>query len=415
MSTTAPWRDLLLVERVMLAAGVLMFVVCNCGILTAEVLPVKPRDGTLAMLSICALMLCVCRKFYCLPWLGLLVLPLARLADAALLQRYTMTEMGDHLSGVINAASPLVVFCTILAVYSTRAGKLFAIWGCASLILTIASSTFYEWLGLGHWTSIPGRMAGFHLHPNTGPTYSILCLTIVYTLNKRFWINMSLSAITILPTMLSISRSCLLMYFAVVGAYVIFNFPKHYKGLLLIIALAPTLIGAWLAAVEASATHGRLRKDEFIEGRFDAVFQGDFEGLKSAERGKDLEDGWAAVQKQPLWGYGLGCACGAVWQPHNQLVSIWLEIGFLGVVAYLIQLMVPLLACLWRRFPGGGGWCLLPAFLNIPCQQWLLEMPPYLFALAVVYGEVFPHRVTLLFREPAVSEPTPAGEPMRAF
>ena len=132
------------------------------------------------------------------------------------------------------------------------------------------------------------------------------------------------------------------------------------------------------------------------EGRFDAIYNLDVNGLKSAERGKDLEDGWEAVWRSPMWGYGPGATTGEVWQPHNQVVAIWLDIGILGLVLYAVQLLVPLGLCFANGFR--GGYCLLPVFMDIPCQQWLVDMPCYWFALGVCYAELMPHRIALNFR-----------------
>ncbi len=106
---------------------------------------------------------------------------------------------------------------------------------------------------------------------------------------------------------------------------------------------------------------------------------------------KDLADGWAAVWLRPMWGYGTGCAAGERWQPHNQVVAIWLELGIFGVLIYALQLLVPTVMCAMGGFR--QGWCLLPAFLDIPCLHWLPDMPMFWLSLAVCYAELFKHRV----------------------
>lgn len=379
-----------------------MFVVYNCGVLTAEMLPVKPRDATVALIAISFAPLLFCRKQYCTAALALMTLPLLRLADAGFLQRYSIQELETHFAAVIKMAGPVMITGISILTYSSRIGRHWAIISAIGLILAITGSNLYEWMGYAKWSSIPGRMAGFHIHPNTGPTYCLLCLAILYTLNPRFWWNIMLTAVAAIPTALSISRSCCVLYFAVVAVYLALHFREHAKGLIILVCCAPPLIGTWFTIVESRASAGRLRHDEFIEGRFDAILRGDVEGLRSVERGKDLEDGWAAVQRQPVWGYGAGCATGERWQPHNQIVALWLELGVFGALIYVMQLLIPLVLCASQGFR--NGWCLLPSFLNIPCLHWLVEMPPYWLALAVCYCALIRQRFEI-----RVSENAPAS------
>jgi hypothetical protein len=397
------FADMTWPERALLLCGVLMFVVCCCGVLTADVLPVKPRDGTLALLGLCALPLLLSRKQYCVPALLLMTLPLLRVADAALLQRFDIRELGDQKAAVMNMLPPVLVTFTTLIILSSRVGRRFAVWSATTLILVIVASNLYEWLGYAHWSSIQNRVAGFHRHPNTGPTYALLCLGVLYALSPRFWTNLGLTLLAGIPTMLSISRSCTVIYFGVAGLYVLLNARRHARGLIIVALALPPVFSAWLATVQASATHGRIRPDEFTEGRLAAIYKFDVQGLKSQERGKDLADGWRAVWKSPVWGYGTGCAAGERWQPHNQIVALWLELGIGGVLIYLAQLLFALV--LSARMGLRAGWCLLPLFLDIPCLHWLTDMPPYWFALAVAYHELVQHRIAFQVRDEAPEPP----------
>ena len=393
-NTTAISVPLTLAEWVLLVSAVAMFVIYNCGILTVGILPVKPRDGTVLLLGATLLPLFFCRQRHSLPALAVLLIPLWRAFDALFLMRFEMKEGdGGHLTGVFQMAVPGIVAGVAVLVYGTRVGKLFAIASSVGLIAVCVASDLYEWMGFAKFTNVPGRMAGFLEHPNTAPTYSIICLTVLYTVNKRFWWNMFMSFLVAIPAVLSISRSCMMIYFATVALYVMFNFRSHIKGLLIMAAMIPPVFLAWVGAVEASASHGRIRHDESTEGRFEAIYKFNFDGLKSPERAKDLQDGWDGVWASPTWGHGPGGSRGERWQPHNQLVALWLDLGLLGLVTYIVQLVWPLIMSTMRGFR--GIYCLLPAFLNIPCQHWLVEMAPYLFGLAVAYCEIFVHRVEI--------------------
>ncbi len=383
-----------LAEKALLVSAVAMFVIYNCGILTVGMLPIKPRDGTLLLLGATILPLLFCRQRHCLPALAVMIIPIWRVYDALFLRRFEIKgEEGGHIVGVLQMAVPGIIAGVAILVYGTRVGRLFAIAASVGLIVVCVASDLYEWMGFAKYTIVPGRMAGFLEHPNTAPTYGIMCLTVLYTLNKRFWWNMFMSFLVAIPAVLSISRSCMMIYFATVAIYVVLNFRAHFKGLLITAAMVPPVFLAWVGAVEASASHGRIRHDEFTEGRFEAIYKFDIDGLKSAERAKDLQDGWDGVWASPAWGYGPGGSRGERWQPHNQIVALWLDLGVLGMAVYVIQLLWPLIVSAMRGFP--GGYCLIPAFLNVPCQHWLVEMAPYWFVLAVAYAEIFVHRVEI--------------------
>jgi hypothetical protein len=73
--------------------------------------------------------------------------------------------------------------------------------------------------------------------------------------------------------------------------------------------------------------------NEDVGSRLQAIYDLDFEKIKSPERAKDLQDGWEAVSRAIMFGHGTGAGTNR-WQPHNQFVSIWLDIGIFGVVFF---------------------------------------------------------------------------------
>lgn len=380
-------------EKLLLVCSVFAFVMGNSGLLTAGILPISPKDGVLLLLLPCLPLALLLRTQFTPALLSLAILPVARILDAGLLQRYHLSGVdGNHMAAVVQMLPPIMHMLLILHMLQTRMMKLFVIWGGSCFILLNCGNTLYEWMGWAHWTSVPLRYSGWLGHPNSGPTFSLFCLTAIFVIRPKFWPNMLLAAVTLLPTAVSLSRSCAMMYMTIVGLYVLLHFRQHWRGILCSMVIAPMLVGLWINAVQATATKGRIRPDEFTEGRFEAIYKMDVQGLKSQERHKDLTDAWDSIWREPTWGQGSGTTRGEPWQPHNQIISVWLELGLFGVIFYLAQILLPL--CLWlMQGCGRVGWVLLPTFLNIPCQQWLFEMPTYWLCLGVAYLHLFPRRL----------------------
>jgi len=93
-----------------------------------------------------------------------------------------------------------------------------------------------------------------------------------------------------------------------------------------------------------------------------------------ARRNKDLKDGWEGVTEAPLFGHGTGCAS-SHWQPHNQWVAIWLDIGVGGLLLYAGTLLFLTLRCL--LVGGRGIVALAPLWLFSVFSQNLVEMAGY--------------------------------------
>ena len=45
-----------------------------------------------------------------------------------------------------------------------------------------------------------------------------------------------------------------------------------------------------------------------------------------------------------LWGHGTGAGT-SVWKPHNQIVSLWIDIGIPGVLLYIGSLLLMTFRC----------------------------------------------------------------------
>ncbi len=354
-------------------------------------MPVKPRDYSLLLMGAIFFLLALSRPRFCLPAFALLLPPLLRVMDAAFLRRFDVSLLGDHSVFVMNLLSSWLISFTAVAVLATPHWRRLAIWVAAAEIIFVNASIYWEAAGMAAFTRIPGRLAGFPVDPNDGPITTCLMLGILFTVQPSFWKNMALAAFATPAIALTMSRSGMAIYAFMVALYVLLNARRHFTGLVVIsILCVPLVVGgvAWLAQRPGSGP----MKDENTQGRMQAIYELDFEKLKSPERAKDLADGWEAVGQKPLFGHGTGSGT-AWWQPHNQFVAVWLDIGLFGVLLYAGALLTCTALCLFNRLQ--GIFCLIPVWLYIPCSQILMDAQQYWFCFAVAAGVLLPGRFRL--------------------
>ena len=354
-------------------------------------LPVKPRDYSLLLMAAIFFLVALSRPRFCLPAFVLLIPPLLRVMDAAFLRRFDVNFLGEHSVFVMNLLSAWLVSFTAVLALSTPHWRRLAVVVAAATVIFVNASIYWEAAGLAAFTRIPGRLSGFPVDPNDGPITTCLMLGILFTLQPAFWKNLAVAAFATPAIALTMSRSGMAIFAFMMGLYVLLNARRHFTGLALISLLCvPLVIGgvAWLAQRPGSGP----MKDENTQSRMQAIYELDFEKLKSPERAKDLADGWEAVGQQPLFGHGTGAGT-AWWQPHNQIVAVWLDIGLPGVLLYAGGLLLCTAMCLFQRLQ--GLFCLIPVWLYIPCSQILMDAQQYWFCYAVAVGVLFPGRFSL--------------------
>jgi O-antigen ligase len=371
-------------------------------------LPIKPRDFTLVLLAAMFGLILLNRPKLCLSSFIILAPPLLRVLDAAFLRRFDVNLLGEHSVFVMNLLSAWLVSFAAVAMLSSHPWRKIAYWTALATILFVNASIYYEAAGFAKYTRIPGRLSGFPVDPNDGPITTCLMLGICFTLQPAFWKNLALVAFATPAIALTMSRSGMAIFAFMVGLYVLLNARRHFTGLILIaLACIPLAVGG--VTLLAQRSSGGLIKDENTKARLQAIYELDFEKIKSPERAKDLADGWEAVGQKPIWGHGTGSGT-AWWQPHNQFVAVWLDVGLPGLLLFAGPLLIVTLLCAVNRFQ--GLFCLIPVWLFIPCSQILLDAQQFWFCLATAICVLVPGRFALRLgslRE-AFSRPQPSAQ-----
>lgn len=355
--------------------------------------PLKPRDYNLSLAVIALVVTLFCKPAFSLLALALLTIPMPRILDAALLQRYEILEWGGHQVYVFTMVSLWVISAVGILSIGTSKGVQTAIAVAVLTIIACTAANLYEWSGRASWTLIPGRMAGWHLDPNNSPIIMCLMLGILFTFQKRFWWNLVWTGGAAVGIALTMSRSGMMVFGVLVSLYIIFNIKERFFGILMMSLIAVPVLAVGLGVLDAANSAKGITKNADTASRMEAIYNLDFEKLKSPERKKDLLDAWEAVCKQPVTGWGTGS--GALrWRPHNMIVSHWIDVGIFGVLQYGGALVTFTFCCLLRRFR--GLFCLIPVWLFIPCSQVLLEMPAYWYTWGVAAYTLFPKRFAIV-------------------
>lgn len=374
------------------------------GSYNAGISPLKPSLFTLAAVAACLGFSCLAGLRFAPVSLLVLALPAVRLFDAALLSRSVTTLQGqagmDHLR-------VMLVLLAILAVLSTAPGMKAVRWAAILAILMTAGSEVAEMLGIFQFSSIKGRFAGFNGHPNFPPVLLCEMLGIAFALCRNFKFNCGLIAVSFVGVALTYGRSGFVVLALMSGVYILVNARKNLPFLALMAALAIPAVGVGFAVLQSRTEQG-IVKDKNTADRLQAIYELDFEKLKSPERAKDLADGWEAVMEKPLLGHGTGVS-GVLWAPHNEYVSIWLELGIPGLFLFVGTLGVMVV----RSFMTGGkaGYLLFAIIAYTPAGQGRIEMPHYYLALSAAAFILWPQRFRLTLFSPKPVQASPADSP----
>jgi len=313
---------------------------------------------------------------------GLLFLALLciRPLDAALLKRYIFLD--GHNSEVLSMGASVFMAVVIFGCFGVMHKTSYrpAIFVTVGTILVCVGSILAEFLGLMQFSIAYGRVAGFSGDPNLA-CETMLCMLGVYlTLDRRFWPNIAVIGITAVGVFPSLSRGGMMILACIILAYVVMNLQRYFLRLVAIGVAAVPIMIAGVGILMSKASEG-TKGNENALSRIEAIFGGDVEVIQSGERMKDLTDGLEAVAAHPLMGMGTGAGTLEL-QPHNQIISLWVDVGLIGPLLYSAILLVLGFKVLSSGMR--GLYALIPLVLYIPLSQTLLQNFAYFYAVAAV-------------------------------
>lgn len=318
-----------------------------------------------------------------------LLMPAVRVFDAVVLKRAEISNTGQTQMDMMRM---FLVLLAILAVLATDEGLKIALWSAILSIFLTTGSEIYEMLGFAKFTSIGGRFAGFNGHPNFPPILLCEMLGISFALCQNFRLNLLLIAVAYVGVGLTYGRSGFVVLALMSGFYILMNARKNLAFLIVCVAITVPLAGIGIAVLQSQTQKGII-KNKDTTGRMEAILNLDFDKLKSPERAKDVGDALEAVWEKPFLGHGTGVS-GTLWAPHNEYVSMWLELGIPGLLLFAGTLIILILRSLLTG--GKAGYLIFAMVAYTPAGQGRIEMPHFLLAISTAAIILWPKRYRLV-------------------
>ena len=361
------------------------------GSFNAGISPIKPALFTFGSVFFCIVVSLMNRPKLCLATLGVALLPAVRFFDAMVLRRFDSSAQ-DQVA--MDLARMMLVIIATMAVLSTEKWQKTTLWAAVFAMLLTTGSEIYEAMGMAKFTSINGRYAGFNGHPNFPPVVLCEMLGIIFALSKNFRFNCLMIGVAIPGVGLTYGRSGMVVLVLMCGVYILMNARRNLGFLALVAAITIPALGAGVAVLQSKTGQGAM-KDKNTADRLDAILNLDFEKLKSPERAKDVADAWEATMEKPVFGHGTGIS-GTLFAPHNEYVSLWMEMGLVGLVLFVFT-------WLWligRSVLTGGkaGYLIFALIAYTPAGQGRIEMPHYHLAMVTAACVLWPRRYGFTFR-----------------
>lgn len=309
----------------------------------------------------------------------LLTILLLRAIDTVFLQRFIFPDdQWMRATGMISSVFVTIIFIAAAGVMHRSS------WFPAKIVafVTVAICAGSVWIELAGWietTEATGRYSGFMGDPNRACVAMAVMSAVFLTLHRGFWPNIAILVIAAAGMVPTLSRGGFLMLVLLSLTFVVFNFRAHAGRMMVLgMSIAPVLAIA-VGVIAAKSSEGG-QTDQNAKARMEAIFSGDVDKMSSGERLIDLRNGLEAALSRPVLGWGTGAGTD-LWQPHNQLVTIWLDLGILGLALYL--LLLGMIA--WKTVSSGLRtlYLAIPLIGYVPLSQALLENFVYFYGVAI--------------------------------
>ena len=266
----------------------------------------------------------------------------------------------------------------------------------AAVVVIGSLSNFADWFGVHQFSKVIGRAAGFHGDPNNSCIAIVLALAVFLTLNRKLWLSFAMIALSFIAVAITLSRSGLIAEILISATFLGVTFRKRPAAVLKALAVTVPVVIVGIGYLVSNMSSQTLRQSD-IQDRLGALMGKDSEKMASGERMKDVQDGLDAVRDKPIFGYGVGAGTGK-WQPHNQLVAIWIDGGILFGGIYLLILGLIALKCLATG--GQGLLCLLAVIIFIPFSQILHTSLTYWATCIILINLTSTRFITLQWAKP---------------
>jgi hypothetical protein len=362
------------------------------------IFPLRPAIFIAGMTMLCLVLTLMRRPAFPFTVLCILALLLIRVFDA-------WSQRFEHFLGwqevTFSMGSSFLLACASAVTCGclVRGERRPLLWISALSVIICTGANIAETLGILRSSTVEGRTAGFIGDSNDSGIAIVCSLGIFLTLSRKFRHDVMMLAVAAAGIVPTLSRSGLLVYALVAVTWAALNLRAHFTRIMLSSA---ALIVAALTAVSFIAGS---TQDKNVRDRISAIFGGDVDKMASNERLKDLTDGVHAAMLRPVTGHGTGAGFGG-WKPHNQFVSLWLDLGILAAGAYALILLSLLAGALFTR--GQGLLCALPVIAFVPFSQMLCDTAAYWLCAFTAAAVTSRRQLYFTLRSPAAPTASPA-------
>lgn len=312
-----------------------------------------------------------------------------------------------------------------------------------SLLLSntiLAVSVWYDTMHPGTFAPITNRAAGFPGNANfaalvsvmlcagglrfgssvtagratTGRVMALCGYTPPAADRHSLLLNLFLLTTTFAVICMTMSRSGLVNFSALIAIFVIYRFCYTHLSarqraveVIAYILFTAAALAATVAFTQLSAvSHGNSRLSRFLNNQ--RVDDG-----SAGTRLQALSDGITLIEASPFVGHGTGFSRRMSELPHNIYVQQWVNNGLLGVVSYGAFLVCALRTFL-RRSARNGVALIIVAIIGGIFSHNILDQRPFLILLGVLLGRSAADRPAggiALLQAPLHNVPTPPPLP----
>lgn len=287
-----------------------------------------------------------------------------------------------------------LVICPPLLLSSKMGKQITAVFTVA--LLLYAGSVWFDFLQDGQLTNVEGRAAGFAVNPNTGAFTLVLLVVAAVNWKRLRWTDGLLWSLTAVSVFITFSRGGLLLFILSFMSYLyvvlIYYNPKRIAANLSKMIVLLTVIAAigWMSLVpllQESSQFSAYTAQKRLKGLTE-VAGSDLSSIREDSRLQLIGHYWDKIKASPLLGHGLGFSNNQPIGSHNVYLSIWTDLGLLGLIAVL-YLLSALFIFFWRHRDVRGLLIAVLIALEGFFSHGLLLSRPVLVVAALLCGQAF--------------------------
>jgi hypothetical protein len=342
--------------------------------------PIRPAIYQIITMLICGMVVMGRKPEFTMTNVWLVIFHLAYVFDAVVMSRFDHPSGEDFPMMTHGSILASVLILTWFIGVVQRLSHIPVLVAAALTVMIGSLSNIAEWFGVHDFSIVMGRAAGFHGDPNNSAIAIILALAIFLTLSKNIGLSFGLMGLSLVAVAITLSRSGIIAELILCISYLVVSYKKRPALITKAVAITIPVVIAGVVYLASNMSSQVLRESD-IKDRLGALTGGDSQKMASGERMKDLNDGLRAIRLEPITGYGVG-AGSTKWQPHNQLVTIWIDGGVIFASLYLLILALLTFKCAVAN--GRGGLCLIGVIIFIPFSQLLHTYIGYWITMVIL-------------------------------